>query len=436
MKWFNSNVLSLLLRVCLSVTLIGLSSSWSYARTLKELRALRDQKKSQIQKIKTDRENQAKSLRDQALAERDSALEKKQDLLRNVSANLTTSGQAKINQYQNELEAFQNNSRRVKIIRDRYLLALKQLRSKNSDLKLKIRDYASTELSKKELLRHSRANSTQEGLPPGLLMQRNQLIELYKVERAASIRFQSEIAELQAQIKNHHQTYLSSLEPYRGYLSHYQIPIIPLPELFLEELDRSSSYAKTRGNYFMAQTQSVLHAVENKIQDLVNQDIARKKDLASHKEAQAALSQGFVQTVNELIRRHAAILNQSYQLPGCGYFLEPLSHFYQEILSFKPLCSDLQALRNEKSAFYLGCQVLASTLFEAENFFNVLARDEMELTASLAVLESDSEILKQGDRLQTSLATAPSSEPKKIDRLIQQHDKLLNDWLALNREAL
>ncbi|NBU21474.1 hypothetical protein EBS43_08745, partial [bacterium] len=90
---------------------------------------------------------------------------------------------------------------------------------------------------------------------------------------------------------------------------------------------------------------------------------------------------------------------------------------------------DRERLKRENSPYFLGCQLITSSLLEADSFISTTAFDYLMLTTSLAQIEPIEEIQEAGSYLETEII-----QKRSLKMMIKFHDQLLDQWAASSRD--
>jgi len=338
-------------------------------------------------------------------------LAQKNELLAQAKSRLIESGQARTRALQNELAWVEEQHQIFKRETLHYQSKVESLGLELADWITRYEQYQATQLENQSKLESIALLSPLSTQIPELVKTHEQLLKLKAKEAGDYSQLVTELSDLTSQVRS---TYRS-----------YQITLTPLAAF----LKRARAYLQQRNLFFSEQGPAALLTLEAHIQDAERRQVSSLMNQEEEKQLNTLLSHAFNTSVHQLLEKRSAILHEVRSPYGCGQKLRPLLDFYTELLPLKTLCYDRERLKRENSPYFLGCQLITSSLLEADSFISTTAFDYLMLTASLAQIEPIEEIQEAGSYLETEII-----QKRSLKMMIKFHDQLLDQWTASSRD--
>lgn len=356
-------------------------------------------------------------------------LAQKNELLAQAKSRLIESGQARTRALQNEHAWVEEQHQIFKRETLHYQSKVESLGLELADWITRYEQYQATQLENQSKLESIALLSPLSTQIPELVKIHEQLLKLKAKEAGDYSQLVTELSDLTSQVRSTYRSYQITLTPLAAFLEKYQLPTIEPPLPLLESLKRARAYLQQRNLFFSEQGPAALLTLEAHIQDAERLQVSSLMNQEEEKQLNTLLSHAFNTSVHQLLEKRSAILHEVRSPYGCGQKLRPLLDFYTELLPLKTLCYDRERLKRENSPYFLGCQLITSSLLEADSFISTTAFDYLMLTASLAQIEPIEEIQEAGSYLETEII-----QKRSLKMMIKFHDQLLDQWTASSRD--
>lgn len=416
------NLFRLLWKWRVFLMLTSLSFSPVQAKTVEDYRKEVEQVLCEADRIQKARADAGRIRAEGAKARRDHKEQEKKDLIEQVKQQLRGSGEQKIGKLQEEWRWIKHQKSLFDRINASYVKQLNTLRTRTSEWIARLEGYRDSEKTHRERLRSSLQVLQTTSKLEELLLAKENLDQLRTGELAKQSKWTKELSAIEADLKKSHGQYLLSLQSLQAFLKKYGISGLNLPQETLQKLQQALQYAKMRGDYFSEKGKQGIQQIEKRMEACVLSQVEHRMSLIEKKELDTVLGLAFETSVRQWMSRYTQVTEKSAMKVGCCQHLKPFFSLFQEVLTYQALCRDLDQLSRSNSPYNTGCQLLAGTLHEANDFFEGGARDQINLTLSLA---------RSGipERLQTEVdELAEGLERRTLIQSIQAHDDLLKKW--------
>lgn len=357
---------------------------------------------------------------------RNRKLKEKEDLIRSVNPRLRESAGRTSTVVQAELNWVRQQRAILERVNSSYLQKQNEQSLSVGDLIRRLQVYKNAEMPRKENLREWIRLAQNETEQANLVDPVFKLTELNKAEISDRVYWSQELRKSKAQILSNYEDCKANLTQLKKFMEKYRISRIPPPTDAAERLELFLRYVEARGNFFVEQTRQGIQFVENKIRDLiVNQVDGRMSQLAKS-ELQTTLSLAFSSAANDLMGKNTALGRSTQTSVGCTKLLKPYVSFFKEVLTFKELCENISELRRSKSHHLEGCILLKPLIDEAQEFFDSEAELQVRITESLARLDpAAAENEQELTKLSSGLA-----QRAPLGDLIHFHDEFMSKWVS------
>jgi len=145
---------------------------------------------------------------------------------------------------------------------------------------------------------------------------------------------------------------------------------------------------------------------------------------------------GFLDFVNGLVNKKKELSTvKKGDGASCISRLSPYLKFYEEIQTYRNICSDLDSTP-PGSPFRTGCAVMKSLLVDAEVFFSRTAMSRASMTLIRAKVTAPPELAPWVSALEALMAVGSGAtvafvDQRRIAQMIEAHDELLSRWVEL-----